>query len=576
MATADDNPSSQPASNARVLQTANWLPHYRREWLRFDLFAGVTLAAYAIPVSLAYAILAGLPPQTGLYCYLVGGVGYAIFGSCRQLAFGPTSAISLILGVGITAMAGTNVEQRVLLASAVAVLVAVIFALAWLLRLSVLVNFISGSILTGFKAGAALLIAVTQLPKLFGVQGGGDGFFERIWVLIRQLDGTSWLDLGLGLGAIALLVAGARLLPGRPIAFAVVVLSLILTRAGLISTEHIAVVGDLPSGLPRFQVPFLDIATLDVQSIRQIARMAFACFLLSYIESVSAARTFAQLHGYEVSPRQELLGLGVASLLVGLWQGYPSAGGLSQSAVNNQNGARTPLSLLVCSVALAIVLLFLTGLFRTLPQAVLAAVVIVAVKSLINIQEFRHLWQVSSRDFAAALVALVGVLIMGILDGVVVAVLVSLAILLWSLASPHVAFLGRIPGTYRFSDMDRHPDNQTIPGLLVFRVEASLLYFNVDSVYQTVMDRVNQTPGLRWVVCDLSNTPYIDVAGASILRRLHKTFTGRDVEFKIVEAHAELRDLLRREGLEELVGHISRRVTLEEVAATCAATQPPD
>src|SRR5262249_28614914 len=152
----------------------------------------------------------------------------------------------------------------------------------------------------------------------------------------------------------------------------------------------------------RFQVPFLDIAGLDVQSIRQIARMAFACFLLSYIESVSAARTFAQLHGYEVSPRQELLGLGIATLLVGLWQGYPSAGGLSQSAVNNQNGARTPLSLLVCSAALAVVLLFMTGLFRTLPQAVLAAVVIVAVKSLINIQEFRHLWQVSSRDFAAA------------------------------------------------------------------------------------------------------------------------------------------------------------------------------
>ena len=206
--------------------------------------------------------------------------------------------------------------------------------------------------------------------------------------------------------------------------------------------------------------------------MQQLVRLACACFLLSYIESVSAARTFALKHRYDIDPRQEMLGLGAASLLAGLFQGYPVAGGLSQSAVNERGGARTPLSLVVASAAICCVLLFLTGMFRTLPNAVLAAVVLMAVKGLIDVAELRHLWRVSRLDFAAAGVALAGVLLMGILDGVVIAVLASVLMLLWRGARPHVAFLGRIPGTNRFSDLARHPDNEPLPGVLAFRVQS--------------------------------------------------------------------------------------------------------
>lgn len=550
-----------------LVPICQWLPRYERSWLRFDLIAGITLAAYAIPVSLAYASLAGLPPQMGLYCYLVGGIGYALFGSSRHLAIGPTSAISLLLGVSLVDFSGGDPQRQATLASLTALLMAIIFVLAWLLRLSVLVNFISESILTGFKAGAALVIAATQLPKLLGVHGGGDDFFERVWRIWQQLGDTNFTTLTIGLIALALLFLGERLLPGRPVALAVVLLSILAVAIGHFDQRGLAIVGNIPSGLPQFHWTAPDLLTIGLPEVRQLLRLAGACFLLSYIESVSAARTFALKHQYDVNPRQELLGLGAASLLASLWQGYAVAGGLSQSAVNERGGARTPLSLVIAAVAIGCVLLFLTGLFRTLADTVLAAVVLVAVKGLIDLRELRHLWRVSSLDFAAAAVALAGVLLMGVLDGVMVAVLASVVMLLGRSARPHVAFLGRIPGTNRFSDLARHPDNESIPGVLAFRIQSSLLYFNTDHILELVRSRAKEQSNLRLAVCDLSNVPFVDVAGARMLRRLHKEFAATNVDFKVVEAHGPVRDLLRAEDAEGELGTITRFTSLAQLLA---------
>jgi SulP family sulfate permease len=544
---------------------AQWLAGYQSKWLGPDAMAGVTLAAYAIPVSLAYATLAGLPPQMGLYCYLVGGLGYALFGSSRHLAVGPTSAISLVFGVTLAHLAAGDPIRLLSLATLATLMVAGLFVLAWLLRLSVIVNFISESTLVGFKAGAALSIAVTQLPKLLGVKGGGDNFFGRLWSLGQQVGQTNLVVLAVGLVAIGLLVAGDKWLPGRPVALGVVIISLVAVPLLGLSEHGVTVVGELPKGLPSFATAHFRLHDLDQDTRRQLASLAFACFLLSYIESISAARTFALKHRYDVDARQELLGLGAANLLAGLFQGYPSAGGLSQSAVNEQAGARTPLSLVFASLALGLVLLFLTGLFRNLPGAVLAAVVLVAVEGLINLKELRHLFQVSRLDFAAAMVALVGVILLGILDGVIFAVAASLLMLLQRTSTPHVAFLGRIPGTNRFSDLARHPDNEPIPGALAFRVEAALLYFNVDHVLRDVLARVRTSPaGLKLVICDLSNSAYVDLAGARMLARLHDELRALGIELRVVEAHATERDILRAEGLEHLVGPIQRQVSLAD------------
>jgi len=550
-----------------VLLIAGWLPQVQLAQIGFDLVAGVTLAAYAVPVSLAYAALAGLPPQTGLYCYLLAGIGYAIFGSSRHLAIGPTSAISLLLGATLAGLADGDPARQAALASLTALIVAGIFASAWFLRLSVLVSFISESILTGFKAGAALVIASTQLPKLFGVTGGGDDFFERVALIVRQLPDTNLVTLAIGMGAVVALLVGERFLPGRPVALGVVLLSLVVAWLCQIERHGVRVVGQLPAGLPDFQVVDASLGNLRFEEFRQLTRLAFACFLLAYIESVSAARTFAIKHRYTVDPRQEFLGLGAANLLVGLWHGFPVAGGLSQSAVNEKGGARTPLSLVFASVVIGLVLLFFTGFFRNLADAVLAAILLIAVKGLIDLKELRYLWHASRIDFGAAGAALAGVLVMGILDGVIVAVLASVVMLLWRASRPHVAFLGRIPSTDRYSDIERHPENEPTPGVLAFRVEASLVYFNVDHVLQVVLERIEGESGLRRVVYDLSNTPYVDVAGARMLRRLHDELAGKNIGFRVVGAHSDVRDRLRFEKLQDWVGPINRHVSLVEAVA---------
>jgi len=551
----------------RLLPIADWLPNYQPAWLRFDLVAGVTLAAYAVPQSLAYAGLAGLPPQMGLYCYLAAGIGYALFGSSRYLAIGPTSAIALLVGVTLSSLSGGDIERQAALASLTALIVAAVFVLAWLLRLSVLVNFISESILTGFKAGAALVIATTQLPKLFGVKGGGDDFFERLGLLFQQLPDTSLTTLIIGVSATAALVLGEKFLPGRPVALVVVLLAIVAAAVAKIEQYGVKVVGHLPAGLPSFQIVGEHLGRVPLEEFRQLTRLAFACFLLAYIESVSAARTFALKHHDPLDPRQELLGLGAASFLVGLWQGLPVAGGLSQSAVNEKAGARTPLSLVFAAVVIGLVLLFFTGLFRSLPDAVLAAIVLIAVKGLIDVKELRYLWSASRMDFAAAGVALGGVLAMGILDGVIIAVLASLVMILGRVARPHVAFLGRIPGTDRFSDLERHPENETVPGVLAFRVEASLVYFNVDHVLESVLERVRRQPGTRRVVYDLSNTPYVDLGGARMMRRLYDEMARENIELRVVGAHSEVRDRLRFQKLQDWVGPINRHVSLAEAVA---------
>jgi high affinity sulfate transporter 1 len=544
-----------------IFPPARWLAAYRPQWLVGDAVAGVTLAAYAIPVSLAYASLAGLPPQNGIYCYLLGGLFYALFGTSHQLAIGPTSAISMLVGVTVAGMANGDLARWADIAALTALVFAGMCIVAWILRLSTLVNFISETILVGFKAGAALTIAMTQLPKLFGVPGGGEHFFERVWTLGGQLGDTNVAVLGFGLAALALLWLGEKVLPGRPVALFVVVASIVVLSVTALGDLGFKTVGALPQGLPDLHWP-----TLRVRDVDGVIPLAFACFLLAYVESVSAARTLAQKHGYEIDPRQELLGLGAANLAAAFGQGYPVAGGLSQSSVNDKAGAKTPLALVLASVTIGACLLFLTDLLRNLPSVVLAAIVLVAVKGLIDVPALRRLWRVSRFEFSIAMVALVGVLLLGILKGVMLAAVVSLLLLVGRAARPHVAFLGRIPGTRRYSDLERNPENEVIPGMVIFRIESGLFYFNVEHVRDMVWQKLRAaTVPLRLVVCDLSTSPYVDVAGARMLAGLHTDLEAAGIQFRLVEARASVRDILRAEGLEERLGQINRRMSVDDM-----------
>src|SRR5216684_6709492 len=448
------------------------------------------------------------------------------------------------------------------IASLAAFTVAGLCLFAWMLRLSALVKLISDSILVGFKAGAGLTIAMTQLPSLLGVAGGGHNFFDRTWLLLGQLGEMRYLVLMVGVVAIGLIVLGERLLPGKPFALGVVALA--ISAATLLGLPELGVptTGEIPAGLPSLAGP-----ALRLRDVEGIVPLAAGCLLLAYIEGVSAARTFAAKHGYALDPRQELLAIGAANLAAGMGHGYPVAGGLSQSAVNDKAGARTPLALVVASMTLALCLLFLTGLLENLPKAVLAAVVLTAVSGLLDFPALFRMWRISRLDFLAATIALVAVLLLGILQGILLAALASILLLLARVSRPHVAFLGRVPGTDSYSDLARHPDNEVLPGVIAFRPEASLIYVNADTILESVLSHVRATDAsdVSLVICDLSASPYIDLGGSRMLHQLHGELAARGAALRIVGAHGWVRDLLRADGIAEKVGGLDRIATLDRL-----------
>jgi sulfate permease, SulP family len=547
---------------SRYLPPTSWLAGYRAGWLPRDFVAGITLAAYAIPVSLAYANLAGLPPQVGIYGYMLGGLGYALLGSSRQLAVGPTSAISLMIAGSVGTIAGGDAQRYAQIASVAGLTVAALCLIAWLLRLSALVRLISDSILVGFKAGAGLTIMLTQLPSLFGTAGGGRSFFGRVALLGQQLGQINHSVLAIGLAAILLLLFGQRYLPGRPVALGVVALGIIMASFFGLSAFGVPTTGMIPAGLPSLAWPAMRLEDAD-----EIFPVAAGCLLLGYIESVSAARAFAAKHGYNLDSRQEFLGIGAANLFAALGHGYPVAGGLSQSAVNDKAGASTPLALVFASLALALCLLFLTGLLANLPKAVLAAVVLTAVYGLIDLRALLHMWRTSRIDFYAAAIAFGAVLLLGILEGIFLAVAASVMMLLARASQPHVAFLGRIPGTNAYSDMARHPENEPVPNLIAFRPESSLLYINAEHVLGLVLEHLRRAgaSNISQVVCDLSASPYIDLAGSHMLRQLEGELASRNIVLLIVGARGRVRDLLRADGTGDKVGGIDRLLTLDDL-----------
>jgi sulfate permease, SulP family len=544
-----------------IFPPLQWLPGYNTKFLSADAIAGLTLTAYAIPVSLAYATLAGLPPQYGIFGYLLGGLFYAMLGTGKQLAIGPTSAISMIVGITLAKLSGGDPQRWLDLASLTALILATMSFLAYILRLDSIINFISETVLTGFKAGAALTIMLTQLPKMFGISGGGTNFFSRLSEIVHQLPGTNFYVLVFGIIAFLLILFGEKFFHGKPVAIYVVILSVLVISFTPLAQHGFKTVGLIPAGLPKFHIPSLNWA--DIQSV---ISLSFACFLLAYIESVSAARTLAQKNEYEINAHQELLAIGLANLATSFGNGFPVSGGLSQSAVNDEAGAKTPMALVFASFFIGLCLMFLTGLLKNLPTVILAAIVFVAVEKLINIKEFRRMWKVNKFDFVIAMLAAVCVICFGILQGVLIGALASLILIIKFVSSPHVAILGRIPGTERYTDIKRHPDNQTIPGILLFRVESPLVYFNVSFVYSHIWPLISENVSVvKIVILDLSTSPYIDSSGARLIKKLYLNMESKGIIFKVAEAHSEVRDILRFEDIEHLLGHVSRRDSVHDV-----------
>lgn len=560
-----------PAAKPGVMPALHWLRHYDGRWLRADVAAGVTLAAYLLPAALGDASLAGLQPQAGLYACLFGGLVFWLFCSSRQTSITVTSAISLLIGSSLGEMTGGDPSRFGALAACTALLTGAIAFVAWLARAGAAVRFISESVLLGFKAGVALHLASTQLPKLFGVKGGHGDFWERMGVFLQHIGETNITSLALGGAALAILILAKKLLPNKPVALFVVIGGIVVGSFINLENHGVKILGEVPGGLPLPSLPAVTLA-----DVRELLPLALACFLLGAVETAAIGRMFAEKHGYRLDSNQELLALAGSNLAAGLGQGFPISGGMSQSLVNESGGARTPLSGLLAALILLVVALFFTGLLRNLPQPVLAAIVLMAVASLVKVKALRHLWKVHRGEFLVAAAALLGVLGAGLLKGVLIGAIISLVILIRRASAPHVAFLGRIPGSRRFSDISRHPDNETTPGVLPFRVESGIVYFNSEHVFDTVLAKVDAAPEpIRLVICDLSTSPKVDMGGARMLLNLYKELARRQIDFRLVEARASVRDMLRVEGVEDKVGRVDRFTTLADAIENVANPASP-
>ena len=539
---------------AGLVSALGWLRTYQPGWLRADFVAGVTLAAYLLPAGLGDASLANLPPEAGLYACLFGGLVFWLFCSSRHTTITVTSAISLLVGASLGDIAGGDTTRFGALAAATALLVALIAFLAWLAKAGSIVTFISESVMVGFKCGVALFLASTQLPKLCGIHGAHGDFWQNSGNFLQHLHQTNPASLAIGLVALAVLVLGKLFLKHKPVALFVVVGGIVASGWLDLDAHGVKMLGTVPQGLPDFGLPAIQWADLN-----DLLPLALACFLLGAVETAAIGRMFTAKHGGRLDANQEFLALAASNLAAGLGSAFPVSGGMSQSLVNEGGGARTPLSGTFAAMIILVVLLFFSHLLAALPQPVLAAVVLVAVAGLFKVSTLKHLRHTNRSEYIVAVGALVGVLSSGLLRGVMIGAIISLVLLIRRASRPHVALLGRIAGTRRFSDHDRHADNELIPRVLVFRPEGGLLYFNMDHVRDTIAERVRaeaSAPGL--VVLDLSAAPHVDMHGAHMLAELAGELTAAGSRVQAVEARAAVRERLRGEGVDAQLGGVNR------------------
>jgi high affinity sulfate transporter 1 len=455
-------------------------------------------------------------------------------------------------------MAGGDPSRFGALAICTALLVAALAFIAWVVHAGVIVNFISETVLTGFKAGVAVFIGATQLPSLFGITGGHGDFWERMGNFVSQLDQTNATALAIGTTALGILLLGKVFLKDKPIALLVVVGGVVGATFLDAGSHGVKLLGSIPQGLPQVGLP-----TVHWADVNELLPLAMACFMLAAVETIAIGRMFSLKHGYRLDPNQEFLGLAMANLGAGLGQGFPVAGGMSQSLVNESVGAQTALSGFFSSLTILAVVLFFSDLLRNLPQPVLAAVVLVAVAGLFRLADMKRLWRFDRSEFAIAAAAFTCVLWSGLLHGVLIGAVISLVLLLHRASTPHVAVLGRIPGTELYGDVVPNPENLITGGVYVFRADSAILYFNCAYLRDRFFHSLEQQHApVRLAIWSLSTVADVDLAGAEMLLHLREELAQQGIAFELADARGPVRESLRAAGLEGHFGQIEANASV--------------
>ncbi len=535
-----------------IIPVLRWLPLYDKRWLKFDIIAGLTLAAFAIPDNMAYATLAGLPPVYGLYTGIMAPLAYFVFASSRHASVGPSSSEAIMVGTFLAAIAISTPAQYIGLVALTAILVGIISLAAWTLKLGFLVNLISGPVMKGFLIGSGITIIVSQIPKILGLSGAPVSVFGKILFVFGHITEINVFALALGIGALLLFFALEHKFPRLPGSLIVVILSIILVGLTNLVDRGVEIVGTIPQGLPTISIPVYSMG--DVQ---YVFPLAIGLFVLSFVELSTIARTYAKAHEYEIDNNQELLALGSSSIFVGISQGFPISGSFSKTAVNDRNGAKTQLAGVFAAGVVALVVLFLTGFFYYLAEPVIAALIIVSVYKMVDIPSLERIGHINKNEVYIALIALVGVLIFGILAGVLIGAALSLLEILSRFTFPHMVVVGRIPGTNIFGEIGREPEKEVVRGVFIFRIDAPLIFTNAETFKERFLqDLRREERPLHLAIIDLQSSPIIDVTSVDMIRDLISELNRNGITIRIANASGQVRDVLRAGGIEDKVGKL--------------------
>ena len=535
------------------LPIVQWLPKYNwKKWLRFDIIAGITLWGVVVPEGIAYAGLAGMPAQAGLYTVLAALVAYAIFGTSRQLVVVATSASAVMLASTVTALNPPDQTTYLALAAMLILIVGAIFIISGILKLGFITNFISRPVMEGFIFGLAIFIVVKQLPKLFGIAHGTGNTLEQLLYLFNHIGQTNLLVLAVGVSAVILLFVMHRLSQRIPAGLVVLVLGIAVSTIFSLSAHGVAIVGNIPTGLPSVGLPQVSLSNLwELLPRWALLPSALGIALVIYSEGLGAANAFASKHDYEVNPNQELIAYGVANLGSGLLGGLAAGGSLSQSSVNDSAGAKSAVSLLTAAAMGLITIIVLTPLFTRLPEAVLAAIIIYAVTHLMKWRQMQQFYGINQVEFWLGMVALLGVLILDVLPGLAIAVLLSLILVIYRSSRPYGSILSQAqgePGAY--TDIQRHPENKSIPGLVIFRFNSPLYFANASLFHSRIKQLIRDSiPPAKAVIVDMVTNDQLDITSIEMLEKLAVELERNRIEIMVAEVHQPVREMARRSGL---------------------------
>ncbi|WP_193165426.1 SulP family inorganic anion transporter [Microbulbifer hainanensis] len=554
----------------------HWLEGYQRHWLAGDAIAALVATMMLVPQALAYAALAGLPPHIGLYASLLPLLGYALFGSSPVLSVGPVAILALMTASALAPIAAPGSAEYIVGAILLAALSGIFLVIMGMLRLGALANLLSHPVIHGFVSGAAILIIVGQLSPLLGIGSDGHTALQLFISTVEHLPAIAPQTAAVGLGAVLILVTAkltlapllhklglgehmanllARLAP-----MLVVLLAIALTEI-FHWERQMAVVGPIPAGLPKMQLP-----PLDWNLIYRLSLPALIIALLGFVESLSIAHAIALRRGERLNADAELRGLGAANLLSALSGGFAVTGSFARTAINDEGGAMSPLSGVITAALMALVLLFITGLFAALPLSVLAATIIVASASLVDLRGFLHNWRYDRTDATAMAGTFLGVLLFGVEAGIGLGIGLSFATLIWRSSRPHIAVVGRVPGTEHFRNVLRHTV-ETQPGILFLRIDESLFFSNISAVEERLLSELKRHPDTRELVMILSSVSRIDGTALERLQQVNRDLRGRKIRLHLSEVKGPVLDRLGRSHLlEELSGRVFLSSYIAELA----------